>query len=122
MDRALEVFVQLHALFVDAVAREAPGCATSDIVPFLHGGVVEGYRGLTEQEFFDAVAMIIPGQVVITIDFIGYPPPDRSVPFWVQSPRLRPASVLSCLPHPYYRPFAGKGRGKAFVEWSLRVR
>jgi len=44
------------------------------IVPFLHGGVVEQFGWLTEQEFVDsvAVAMITPGPVVITVAFIGY--------------------------------------------------
>jgi chromate transporter len=44
------------------------------IVPFLHGGVVEQYHWLTEQQFLDAIAvsMITPGPVVITVAFIGY--------------------------------------------------
>lgn len=44
------------------------------IVPFLHGGVVEQFGWLNEQEFIDsvAVAMITPGPVVITVAFIGY--------------------------------------------------
>jgi len=44
------------------------------VVPFLHGGVVQQYRWLTERQFLDAVAvsMITPGPVVITVAFIGY--------------------------------------------------
>ncbi|MEJ5961419.1 chromate transporter [Pedobacter immunditicola] len=44
------------------------------IVPFLHGGVVQEFGWLTENEFLDsvAVAMITPGPVVITVGFIGY--------------------------------------------------
>ncbi|MES3018779.1 MAG: chromate transporter, partial [Bacteroidota bacterium] len=44
------------------------------IIPFLHGGVVEQFGWLNEQEFVDsvAVAMITPGPVVITVAFIGY--------------------------------------------------
>jgi chromate transporter len=44
------------------------------IVPFLHGGVVDGMHWLTERQFLDAVAvaMITPGPVVITVAFIGH--------------------------------------------------
>ena len=44
------------------------------IVPFLHQGVVQQFRWLTEQQFIDAVAvaMITPGPVVITVVFIGF--------------------------------------------------
>jgi chromate transporter len=44
------------------------------VVPFLYGGVVQGHHWLTPQQFVDAVAvaMITPGQVVITVAFIGY--------------------------------------------------
>lgn len=44
------------------------------VVPFLHAGVVQEYKWLTEAEFVDsvAVAMITPGPVVITVGFIGY--------------------------------------------------
>ena len=44
------------------------------IVPYMHHGVVDEFRWLTEREFLDAVAvsMITPGPVVITVAFIGY--------------------------------------------------
>jgi len=44
------------------------------VVPFLYGGVVQGYHWLTDRQFVDAVAvaMITPGPVVITVAFIGY--------------------------------------------------
>jgi chromate transporter len=44
------------------------------IVPYMHHGVVEEFRWITEREFLDAVAvsMITPGPVVITVAFIGY--------------------------------------------------
>ena len=44
------------------------------IVPFLHQGLVEDHRWLTEQQFVDAVAMglISPGPVVIMATFAGY--------------------------------------------------
>jgi chromate transporter len=44
------------------------------IVPFLHAGLVDDFRWLTEQQFVDAVAMglISPGPVVIMATFAGY--------------------------------------------------
>ena len=44
------------------------------LVPFLHAGLVEEHRWLTEQQFIDAVAMglISPGPVVIMATFAGY--------------------------------------------------
>jgi chromate transporter len=44
------------------------------IVPFLHGGVVDQFHWLNEQQVLDAVAvaMITPGPVVITVAFIGF--------------------------------------------------
>jgi chromate transporter len=44
------------------------------IVPFLHAGLVDSHRWLTEQQFIDAVAMglISPGPVVIMATFAGY--------------------------------------------------
>jgi chromate transporter len=44
------------------------------IVPFLHAGLVEEHRWLTEQQFVDTVAMGImtPGPVVIMASFGGY--------------------------------------------------
>jgi chromate transporter len=44
------------------------------IVPFLHTGLVDDHRWLTQQQFVDAVAMglISPGPVVIMATFAGY--------------------------------------------------
>jgi chromate transporter len=44
------------------------------IIPFLHGEVVTARGWLTEQQFLDAVAvaMLMPGPVVITVAFMGW--------------------------------------------------
>jgi chromate transporter len=44
------------------------------IIPFLHGEVVTARGWLTEQQFLDAVAvaMMMPGPVVITVAFMGW--------------------------------------------------
>lgn len=44
------------------------------IIPFLHGGVVDKYHWLTEQQFLDAIAigLITPGPALITVAFIGF--------------------------------------------------
>jgi len=44
------------------------------IIPFLHGEVVTARGWLTEQQFLDAVAvaMLVPGPVVITVAFMGW--------------------------------------------------
>ena len=43
-------------------------------MPVLHAGMAKENHWLTEQQFVDAeaVAMIKPGPVVITVSFIGY--------------------------------------------------
>ena len=88
------------------------------IVPFLHGGVVEQYRWLSEQQFLDAVAvaMITPGPVVITVAFIGYlvaGPIGASI---AALGVFLPSFLLVVIPAPYFRKYAGKGRLKTFVD------
>ncbi|HEY7370998.1 MAG TPA: chromate transporter [Polyangia bacterium] len=88
------------------------------IVPFMHGGVVNEFRWLSERQFLDAiaVAMITPGPVVITVAFIGY---------LVAGPTGASASALGIflpcylfvvIPAPYFRRFANNPRVKAFVD------
>jgi chromate transporter len=88
------------------------------IVPFLHGGVVEGHHWLSEQEFLDAVAvaMITPGPVVITVAFIGYLVAGPLGAVLASIGVFAPCFFIVVLAAPHYRRFAGKGRVKAFVE------
>jgi chromate transporter len=88
------------------------------IVPFLHGGVVNEYKWLTEQQFVDAVAvaMITPGPVVITVGFIGYLVagfPGASV---AALATFLPCYLLTVLPAPYFKKIAGNKSVKAFVD------
>jgi chromate transporter len=88
------------------------------IVPFLHGGVVEGHRWLTEQQFLDAVAvaMITPGPVVITVAFIGYLVAGPLGAVLASIGVFAPCFCIVVFAAPHYRRFAGKGRVKVFVE------
>jgi chromate transporter len=88
------------------------------IVPFLHGGVVEGHHWLSEQQFLDAVAvaMITPGPVVITVAFIGYLVAGPVGAVLASIGVFAPCFFIVVLAAPHYRRFAGKGRVKAFVE------
>lgn len=88
------------------------------IVPFLHGGTVEGRHWLTEQQFLDAVAvaMITPGPVVITVAFIGYLVAGPLGAVCASIGVFLPCFLIVVLAAPHYRRIAGKGRVKAFVE------
>jgi chromate transporter len=88
------------------------------IVPFLHGGIVEGHHWLTEQQFLDAVAvaMITPGPVVITVAFIGYLVAGPIGAVLASLGVFVPCFCIVVLAAPHYRRFAGKGRVKAFVD------
>jgi chromate transporter len=88
------------------------------IVPFLHGGVVNQYHWITEQQFLDAVAvaMITPGPVVITVAFIGYlvagPLGATAASVGVFLPCYR----FVIIPAPYFRRFADNPKVRAFVD------
>ena len=88
------------------------------IVPFLHGGVVNEYHWLNENEFIDAVAvaMITPGPVVITVGFIGYLIagfPGASV---AALATFLPCYLFTVLPAPYFHKYGKHPSIKAFVD------
>jgi chromate transporter len=88
------------------------------IVPFLHGGVVNQFRWLTERQFLDAVAvaMITPGPVVITVAFIGYLVARLPGALAASVGVFLPCYLFVILPAPYFRRFADNTRVKAFVD------
>jgi chromate transporter len=88
------------------------------IVPFLHGGVVDRFHWLNDQQFLDAVAvaMITPGPVVITVAFIGYLVAGLSGATLAAIGTFLPCYIFVVLPAPYYRRFAGNRTIKAFVD------
>jgi chromate transporter len=87
------------------------------IVPFLYGGVVEGFHWLTERQFLDAVAvaMITPGPVVITTAFIGYLVAGPLGATVAALGVFLPCWLFVIVPAPYFRRFAGSPAVKAFV-------
>ncbi|HKQ57225.1 MAG TPA: chromate efflux transporter [Candidatus Eisenbacteria bacterium] len=87
------------------------------IVPFLHGGVVQGYHWLDERQFLDAVAvaMITPGPVVITVAFIGFLVAGPAGATAAAIGVFLPCYLLVVLPAPYYRRFAGNASLRHFV-------
>ena len=88
------------------------------IVPFLYGGVVNGFHWLTERQFLDAVAvaMITPGPVVITSGFIGYLVAGPLGAFAATLAAFLPPYLLVVFAAPYYRRFAKNRQVKAFVQ------
>ena len=88
------------------------------IVPFLYGGVVNGFHWLTERQFLDAVAvaMITPGPVVITSGFIGYLVAGPLGAFAATLAVFLPPYLLVVFGAPCYRRFAKNRQVKAFVQ------
>src|SRR5206468_3179636 len=88
------------------------------IVPFMHGGVVNQYHWLTEQQFLDAVAvaMITPGPVVITVAFIGYLVAGPLGATAASVGVFLPCYLFVIIPAPYFRRFADNPRVRAFVD------
>jgi chromate transporter len=88
------------------------------IVPFLHGGVVNEFRWLTERQFLDAVAvaMITPGPVVITVAFIGYLVAGPVGAALASLGVFLPCYFFVVLPAPYFQKYAKNPGLKAFVS------
>jgi chromate transporter len=88
------------------------------IVPFLHGGVVDRFHWLNEQQFLDAVAvaMITPGPVVITVGFVGYLVAGPAGGAVAALAVFLPCYLLVILLAPYYRYVARNEGIKAFVK------
>ena len=88
------------------------------IVPFLHGGVVNQYHWITEQQFLDAVAvaMITPGPVVITVAFIGYLVAGPLGATAASAGVFLPCYLFVIIPAPYFRRFADNPKVRAFVD------
>jgi chromate transporter len=88
------------------------------IVPFLHGGIVDRFHWLNEQQFLDAVAvaMITPGPVVITVGFVGYLVAGPLGGVVAALAVFLPCYMLVILLAPWYRHFAKNEQIKAFVK------
>jgi chromate transporter len=88
------------------------------IVPFLHGGVVNRFQWLNEQQFLDAVAvaMITPGPVVITVAFIGFLVAGLAGAGVAALATFGPCYLFTVLPAPYFRRFSKNLAIKAFVD------
>ncbi|MCZ4223338.1 chromate transporter [Pedobacter rhodius] len=88
------------------------------IVPFLHSGVVEEHRWLSENQFLDAVAvaMITPGPVVITVGFIGYLVDGFAGASVAALATFLPCFLFTVLLAPFFKKIARNSSIKAFVE------
>lgn len=88
------------------------------IIPFLHGGVVEHYHWLTEQQFLDSVAvgMITPGPIVITAAFIGSLVAGPLGGLVATCGIILPCYLLIVVPAPYYKRIADYPSMRAFID------
>ena len=78
------------------------------IVPFLHSGVVNDLKWLTERQFMDAVAvaMITPGPVVITVAFIGFLVAGFVGALVAAVATFVPCYLFTIIPAPYFNKYA----------------
>jgi chromate transporter len=88
------------------------------IVPFLHGGVVDRYHWLTDQQFLDAVAvaMITPGPVVITVAFIGYLVAGPAGAAVAAIATFLPCYLFVIIPAPHFRRWSANRSIRAFID------
>jgi chromate transporter len=111
-----ETLLRIAAYFAEAGALVfGSGLA---IVPFLHGGVVNDFHWLSEQQFLDAiaVAMITPGPVVITVAFIGYLVAGPLGALSAGIGMFLPCYLLVVIPARYFRRAVHDVRVKVFVD------
>lgn len=88
------------------------------MVPVLHAGMVTENYWLTEQQFVhaEAVAMIKPGPVVITVSFIGYLVTGFPVAAVAALATFLPCYLFTVIPAPYFKKIAKNKQVKAFVD------
>jgi chromate transporter len=88
------------------------------IVPFLHGGVVDRFHWLTDQQFLDAVAvaMITPGPVVITVAFIGYLVAGPAGATVAAMATFLPCYLFVIIPAPHFRRWSANRSIRAFID------
>ena len=88
------------------------------IVPFLHGGVVNEFHWLSEQQFLDAVAvaMITPGPVVITVGFIGYLVAGPAGAVVAALATFLPCYLFTVVPAPHFQRWSRVPAVQAFVD------
>jgi chromate transporter len=88
------------------------------IVPFLHGGVVDRFHWLTDQQFLDAVAvaMITPGPVVITVAFIGYLVAGPAGATVAAVATFLPCYLFVIIPAPHFQRWSANRSIRAFID------
>ena len=109
-------FASLSLFFLQASAFTfGSGLA---IVPFLHAGLVEEHKWITEQQFVDAVAMglITPGPVVIMATFAGYLVHGVLGAVVATAAVFVPVYLFVVIPGPLFRRYEKHPRLQGFVK------